>query len=423
MHNWIREKSSSDRSTLQNLSHDESFGQALRIRREAVGLSRKELAHASGVSEATIKFVETERCRPSKKTLLRLLQLPILGFQTSGSVPAHLRSQDPFAPQVYEAPPTTFWSDDFDRLCELQRLDRVVSGDSGVIPLSSLFLLPQSASNYLQYLTCSWEYGVRRQGFPFAAAAQAVTQKRTTEGLVVIVLGTGDGLLEVRFISELLRNQKLSIQLWFVDLNDVLLRAACLRAATDLRAHPVRRLALLTDYYGLPQNEEILSCMPPDWQRLVVALDTVFHLDDPSDFFDNLVAKITRPWDLFLFDAPVLEGTKSGFCDKRAVDSYLSNFLRVPFVCSSSQPKQLVFSEIQDCVPEACFLRNIVATLSDDTPHVRSFSVLRDHAVVAKGLHYALSESGFGNIDTLPMSHEGAVQQSLHVCVRNPTWS
>ncbi|HND12913.1 MAG TPA: helix-turn-helix transcriptional regulator [Pseudomonadota bacterium] len=56
------------------------FAKLLRDRRETAGLSRRGLAEASGLSEATIKFIELGKTRPSRRTLLQLLMVPGLGL-------------------------------------------------------------------------------------------------------------------------------------------------------------------------------------------------------------------------------------------------------------------------------------------------------------------------------------------------------
>jgi transcriptional regulator with XRE-family HTH domain len=63
----------------------EQFPELLRLRRELAGLSRAALADRTGLSEATIKFIEKRRTSPSRATLLSILQVPELGL-----VPADL---------------------------------------------------------------------------------------------------------------------------------------------------------------------------------------------------------------------------------------------------------------------------------------------------------------------------------------------
>ena len=58
-----------------------SFGTLLRYRREEAHLSRATLAKLTKLSEATIKFIETDRTTPSRMTLLALQSVAALGLQ------------------------------------------------------------------------------------------------------------------------------------------------------------------------------------------------------------------------------------------------------------------------------------------------------------------------------------------------------
>jgi transcriptional regulator with XRE-family HTH domain len=61
-----------------------SFGTALRTRRISAQLSRLKLGQLAGLSEATIKFLETGRIdKPSMRTLLKLLRTSELGLTLS----------------------------------------------------------------------------------------------------------------------------------------------------------------------------------------------------------------------------------------------------------------------------------------------------------------------------------------------------
>ena len=57
-----------------------SFGTLLRYRREEAHLSRATLAKLAKLSEATIKFIETDRTTPSRMTLLALHSVAALGL-------------------------------------------------------------------------------------------------------------------------------------------------------------------------------------------------------------------------------------------------------------------------------------------------------------------------------------------------------
>ena len=61
-----------------------SFGTALKTRRISAHLSRLKLGRLAGLSEATIKFLETGRIdKPSMRTLLKLLRTSELGLTLS----------------------------------------------------------------------------------------------------------------------------------------------------------------------------------------------------------------------------------------------------------------------------------------------------------------------------------------------------
>lgn len=56
------------------------LGERLRVKRVVAGLSRLVLARLAGLSEATIKFLEKGKTRPTERTLLRLLRTKELGL-------------------------------------------------------------------------------------------------------------------------------------------------------------------------------------------------------------------------------------------------------------------------------------------------------------------------------------------------------
>jgi DNA-binding XRE family transcriptional regulator len=61
------------------------FGKLLKDRRLQARLSRAALGKKTGLSEATIKFIETARTRPTRGTLLRLMAVDALAADVGGS--------------------------------------------------------------------------------------------------------------------------------------------------------------------------------------------------------------------------------------------------------------------------------------------------------------------------------------------------
>lgn len=82
-----------------------SFGRALKTRRISAHLSRLKLGRLAGLSEATIKFLETGRIdKPSMKTLLKLLRTSELGLTLSELPEPIARSVVPYL--RLDSPPT-----------------------------------------------------------------------------------------------------------------------------------------------------------------------------------------------------------------------------------------------------------------------------------------------------------------------------
>ena len=79
----------------------EQFPELLRLRRELAGLSRAALAARTGLSEATIKFIEKRRTSPTRATLLAILQVPELGLVPADlPIPWHALAQESLIEQL-----------------------------------------------------------------------------------------------------------------------------------------------------------------------------------------------------------------------------------------------------------------------------------------------------------------------------------
>lgn len=88
---------------------DRHFARRLQGRRHAAMLSRLVLARRTKLSEATIKFIEMGRTKPTVRTVAALLQVPELAL-TLDDVPLSLRERvadvlEPLAPIAEILPP------------------------------------------------------------------------------------------------------------------------------------------------------------------------------------------------------------------------------------------------------------------------------------------------------------------------------
>lgn len=84
-----------------------SFGRALKTRRISAQLSRLKLGQLTGLSEATIKFLETGRIdKPSMRTLLKLLRTSELGLTLTDLPEPLARSVVPYLRLDFPQPET-----------------------------------------------------------------------------------------------------------------------------------------------------------------------------------------------------------------------------------------------------------------------------------------------------------------------------
>jgi len=79
-----------NQTTPSELTEQREFGARLKVLRTGGRLSRRSVAKLSGISEATVKFIETNRTKPTLMTLLALLSVPQLGL-TVEDCPSRLR--------------------------------------------------------------------------------------------------------------------------------------------------------------------------------------------------------------------------------------------------------------------------------------------------------------------------------------------
>lgn len=390
------------------------FGALLRARREDAGLSRRALAQAVGLSESTIKFVEMGRILPSSKTVARLAKAPLLRVGVAHRTPTH-----PAAIGEVLLPPSgkTIPHEQFERAKYLSSLQKTLRGAGGVIPFGSLFLASQSATAYLDYVRSSAWIARSREAMPMATAAQAIGDRRSGKGLLVIVLGIGDGQLEMRLIRNLVLQDQRAVMVWVIEINALLLETAMRQLAVEKELSRVKRLAMLADFQRPPDRLEYVTAFPHSWQRLVVVLGSVGYLETPHSLFKEVLHRVTRPSDLVLFDMP----TGLSFGDFTPAETPLKEpafrtFLRTPFSQMDRLPKRIVLSETQGQISTQVFSRNVMATVETHGLPARRFSVLREHHVGDSALHRLVSQCGFGKLASFAPIPEWPGATTLHLC-------
>lgn len=141
------------------------IGVLLRQRREAARLSRAVLAARAGLSESTLKNLESGRHVPSRTTLGHLCAVPELQLDLSAVLLA--------APPAPEPPLLNCWlAPGFEPLQMLRELVQQLSGSGGHIEQSLLYLDPMSAACWCaiadqeDYASVQRKMPIDRAGFP-----------------------------------------------------------------------------------------------------------------------------------------------------------------------------------------------------------------------------------------------------------------
>jgi transcriptional regulator with XRE-family HTH domain len=223
------------------------FGQLLRDRRNAVGWSRRQLAERAKLSDCTIKFLETAHHRPSRGTLIRLINIKELGLSWS-DVPEHPAPAQPL--QRTGAQLNCFIPPSADSLRALAELDALFQGPGGHLEQSSTYLDYQSAAAYLRLCQQSPAYVALRNQIPLHQVASMIRANISSAPLQIIALGVGDGTLTARLVQLLLDGKSsLPINLCLVDISLPLLSHALGSAAALAQCSTVSTWGIRVTYW------------------------------------------------------------------------------------------------------------------------------------------------------------------------------
>lgn len=297
------------------------FGQLLRLKREAAGLSRAKLAKRARLSEATIKLIEGGRHRPSRSTLLRLIQVEVLGM--SWEAVSNIRrdrnmsallAQVPQTPEKTEPAPSLNWcvTDGFDAITMVRDLSRFLRGAGGYVEQSAAYLDHHSASDYLRRTEGHSLTARHRTNLPFTALTKALLARSSKPRYLIVALGPGDGTLETRFTRALAEGMtEPDIDLCLLDISQPLLNSAYRHAVDTLDNQPgVHVWAMQGNFHQLSAYEQ-LSYPPANngRHRIFCALGfTLGNLDHETRFIRDNLSAVSQPGDFLLLDIQLSAG-------------------------------------------------------------------------------------------------------------------
>lgn len=290
------------------------FGKLLKDRRLQARLSRAALGKKTGLSEATIKFIETARTRPTRGTLLRLMAVDAL--QLTWADLAILRElplpiDHSHAASTLEQQPagTMNWyvTPGYDGVRLVEDLARFLQGAGGLVEQTSAYLDHHSALDYMAMTRASAVTMAHQAKIPLHDIARAIIANSAGVGLNVIVLGAGNGVLETKLVQDLIAMQpKVDVDLCLLDISQPLLSVAYKHAVDTLGGIAGMHIwAMQGNFHRLGSYTQ-LHYQPSRTQqrtRIYTILGcTLANLDDEAQFvLDNLNA-IARPKDYLVLD-------------------------------------------------------------------------------------------------------------------------
>lgn len=398
------------------------FGQLLRDRRNAAGWSRRQLAERAKLSDCTIKFLETAHHRPSRGTLIRLINIKELGLSWS-DVPELAAAAQPL--QRTGAQPYCFIPPSADSLRALAEVDALLQGPGGHLEQSRTYLDYQSAAAYLRLCQQSPAYMAVRDQIPLHQVASMIRTNISNAPLQIIALGVGDNTLTTRLVHLLLDGKsRLPVNLCLVDISLPLLSHALGSTAALSHCSNLFTWGIQSDLLDLPIHDGLLFQRSPIGGRRLFCMlgGTLADLENEPRFFQHSLVGV-RPGDMLLLDIPL-------HYEKRDLQtpSALSPLYRGWFggIIQRHRPdaRQLGFQlsqPLQGMVPESQ-IREVLATVTVKGQADRTFSMYRFRSYDPKRVSELLTSFGWEELSSVVYGerHADFAASALLLFTRRP---
>jgi transcriptional regulator with XRE-family HTH domain len=376
------------------------FGQLLRDRRNAAGWSRRQLAERAKLSDCTIKFLETAHHRPSRGTLIRLINIKELGLLWS-DVPELAAAAQPL--QRTGAQPYCFIPPSADSLRALAEVDALLQGPGGHLEQSSTYLDYQSAAAYLRLCQQSPAYMAVRDQIPLHQVASMIRTNISNAPLQIIALGVGDNTLTTRLVHLLLDGKsRLPVNLCLVDISLPLLSHALGSTAALSHCSNLFTWGIQSDLLDLPIHDGLLCQRSPVGGRRLFCMlgGTLTDLENEPRFFRHSLVG-ARPSDMLLLDIPL----RKEDCDIQT-PSTLPLLHRAWFSgiiqrhCPGASQLDFQLSQESQGVVPGSQIREVLATVTVKRQADRTFSMYRFRSYDPKRVSELLTSLGWEELFT-----------------------
>ena len=276
------------------------WGADLVRRREAAGFSRDVLAKRAGISESTLRNVETGRRAPTRTTIMHLQSVAELRIDASPIIQHatdRRRVSPGFSPNCWLAP-------EYDAIRLHRELTMQLNGHGGHIEQTYLYFDHASATAWCAFAE-QGVYRAARSLMPLSQVSEKIVEVVGQLGLDVIGLGCGDGQDEVRLCEHLLsihRNDNL--RLYLLDISQPLCTGAYRHAAEVLGNRPsVSVYAIQGNFHNLQRYTPLLHSPERAHRRRVLCMfgNTFANLQNEIMFVRNSLVGFS-PGDFLLLN-------------------------------------------------------------------------------------------------------------------------
>lgn len=382
---------------------ENQIGQLVRLRREKAGLSRAKLAKKARVSEASIKLLET-KAPPSRKMLLRLTNVPELNLKWDEIEPLCSQSDAAMVRGALQLTPsgrTEIDSADsahylnwhvpatYDSMQMVRDLAGFLRGAGGYVEQTGAYLDHHSA---LSYVSCAQSHGTMNSlkvNFPNTDAVRAILEGSQLDRFAVVALGSGEGLIEIRFTQSLaLEMEHPDIELCLLDISQPLLNTAYRNAIDTLGGmRGVHIWGLCGNFHHLSAYEQFQYQSPMQRRhRIYLALGATFgNLDNERRFVRDNLSVVTRTGDFFLLDLTIAQGLtepdiiQQDTAFRAGVPDHIAMWLGGPIRRSCPNVTGVEFHwQLDTCsIVPGSYSLNAIATVKEPGKQDRQFSMFR----------------------------------------------
>lgn len=276
-----------------------AFGQLVRERRQAAGLTQARLAKLAGLTEVTIRNIENAHNPPSEDTLRRLLEVPQLGIGMA-DLPT-LRLHDLENDLEFFRKLHWFIAPDYEVLKLWLDFRKQLNSEAGHIDQTYLYLDAESAADYVRM--SNTHNTEQRRSLPILAMAKQIIAQIATKNADVIALGPGDGELETRLVQCIMSvRTDLRLKFYLLDVSQPLLNVAYRYAADALSEYQNVFIAgMQGNFYDLPSYQHMLYVPKsrPTTRLFAIFGGTLGNIDNEIRFVRHSLA-IAEPGDLLL---------------------------------------------------------------------------------------------------------------------------